>query len=511
MDRPSPSDRLAFKPEGVAIAIVAFALTRGTVADLLVTERGFATEVSAVLVLAVGFGVVLYGINLAVSARDRTYTRTVLGWFLGGAAAVGLVLGPLLIASSGDATATAAAVGIVGGGAGLLVGIRGAETDRRQATVDRQIEQARLLNRILRHEVRNSVTILRGHSEILFEGHEETADRSKTAITDAIARIERAVDETRFLTVGTVDGGSALGPVRLDEALRRHAERTGRDELAMTVPSVTIRADRYVDRLLDELVALPDWTDTGADPLAVDIRDRYVELSVTAPGAWISTREREVLVEGIPEQERNDVDYGVPVVRLLVARYGGDIGVDDTGEATTLRVRLPRTGRTGTGGDATGIASGTLWRTLGIGLAAGVAMGAFFQATTGTLPVIGALYGASVSSVGWIAHLFHSAVFATVFTVVRSETSGRLLGESVEASVAAGIAYGLFLWFVMAGVVMSLWLNAVGVATPLPNLGPASLVGHLLWGGLVGALSTTLPTLPDRETIRDRALAALRK
>ncbi|OYR47361.1 histidine kinase [Halorubrum sp. Ea8] len=510
MDRPSPSDSLAFKSEGVAIAVVAFALTRGTVADLLVTERRFATEVSAVLVLAVGFGVVLYGINLAVSARDRTYTRTVLGWFLGGAAAVGLVLGPLLIAASpGDATATAAAVGIVGGGAGLLVGIRGAEADRRQATVDRQIEQARLLNRILRHEVRNSVTILRGHSEILFEEREETADRSKTAITDAITRIERAVDETRFLTVGTVDGGSALGPVRLDEAIRRHAERTGRDESAVSVPSVTIRADRYVDRLLDELAALPDWADSGADPFAIDVGDRYVELSVTAPRAWLSAREREVLVEGIPEQERNDVDYGVPVVRLLVARYGGDIGVDDTGEAATLRVRLPRTDRTGTAGDTPGLASGTLWRTLGIGLAAGVAMGAFFQATTGTLPVIGALYGASVSSVGWVAHLFHSAVFATVFTVVRSEIPGRLLGESVGASVAAGVAYGLFLWFVLAGVVMSLWLNAVGVATPLPNLGQASFVGHLLWGGLVGALSTTLPPLPDRQTIRDRVLAAI--
>ena len=510
MDRPSPSDRLAFKSEGVVIAVVAFALTRGTVADLLATDSGFATEVSAVLLLAVGFGVVLYGINLAVSARDRTYTRTVLVWFVAGAAGVGVLLGPLMTASSpGNATAAVAAVGIVGGGAGLLVGIRGAEAERRQATVDRQIEQARLLNRILRHEVRNSVTILRGHSELLFEEREETADRSKTAITDAIARIERAVDETRFLTVGTVDGGSALGPVRLDEAIRRHAERTGRAESAVSVRSVTVRADRYVDRLLDELVALPGWADAVADPLAVDVRDRYVELSVTAPGAWLSAREREVLVEGVPEQERNDVDYGVPVLRLLAARYDGDLGVDATGDATTVRVRLPRTDRTVAGSDTPGIASGTLWRTLGIGLAAGVAMGAFFQGTTGTLPVIGALYGASVSSVGWIAHLFHSAVFATVFTVARSELTDGLFGDTVGVSVAAGVAYGLFLWFVMAGVVMSLWLNAVGIATPIPNLDSASLVGHLLWGGLVGALSATLPPPPDRQAVRDRLLAVI--
>lgn len=510
MDRPSPTDHFAFKPEGVVIAVVAFALTRGTVADLLVTDRGFAIETSAILVLAVGFGVVLYGINVAVSTRDRAYTRTILVWFVAGSAAVGLTLGPLIMASSpGDATAAAAAVGIVGGGAGLLIGIRGAEADRRQATVDRQIEQARLLNRILRHEIRNSVTILRGHSDLLFEGRKETAEQSKTAITDAVTRIERAVNETRFLTVGTVDGGSALGPVRLDEAIRRHTERTGRVKSAVSVPSVTVRADQYLDRLLDELVALPDWADASADPLAIDVRDRYVELSVTAPGAWLSNREHEVLVEGVPEQERNDVDYGVPVLRLLVARYGGDISVDATGDTTTLRVLLPRTDRTVAGSDASGIASGTLWRTLGIGLAAGVVMGVFFQTTTGTLPVIGALYGASVSSVGWIAHLFHSAVFATVFTVARSELLGSFLGDSVGATVTVGIAYGLFLWFVMAGVVMSLWLNAVGIGTPLPNLDSASLVGHLLWGGLVGMLSATLPPLPDRQAIRNRMLTVI--
>ena len=509
MALPSPSDRLAFNPEGVVIAVVAFVLTRGTVADLLVTDRGFAMEASAVLVLSIGFGIVLYGLNVAISARGRAYSRTILVWFVAGAVTAGLVLGPLVTASSpAGATAAAAAVGIVGGGAGLLVGIRGAEADRRQATVDRQIEQARLLNRILRHEVRNSVTILRGHSELLFEERGETEERSETAISDAIARIERAVDETRFLTVGTVDGGSALESVRLDEAIRRHAERTGRGEPATSVPSVTVRADRYLDRLLNELAALPDWADADADSLAVDVRDRYVELSVTAPGAWVSAREREVLVEGVPEQERNDVDYGVPVLRLLTARYGGDVDVDATGDATTVRVRLPRTDRTAASGDAPGIASRTLWRTLGIGLAAGVAMGAFFQVTTGTLPVIGALYGASVSSLGWIAHLFHSAAFATAFAVVRSETGG-LFDGSVGATVAAGVAYGLFLWLVMAGVVMSLWLNAVGVATPLPNLGAASLVGHLLWGGLVGALSATLPPLPDRRAVRNRLLAAV--
>lgn len=34
---------------------------------------------------------------------------------------------------------------------------------------------------------------------------------------------------------------------------------------------------------------------------------------------------------------------------------------------------------------------------------------------------------------------------------------------------------------------MPLWLNLVGIATPIPNLSPNSLLAHLLWGVVLGA------------------------
>ena len=100
MGRQFSTDQLAVKPECVMITVVVFALTRGTVADLLVTDGGVEMSASAVLVLSARFGTVLYDINLVVSARDRTYARTVLAWFVAGAKALGLMLGPLLAASS---------------------------------------------------------------------------------------------------------------------------------------------------------------------------------------------------------------------------------------------------------------------------------------------------------------------------------------------------------------------------------------------------------------------------
>lgn len=48
----------------------------------------------------------------------------------------------------------------------------------------------------------------------------------------------------------------------------------------------------------------------------------------------------------------------------------------------------------------------------------------------------------------------------------------------------------MFLWFVAAGVVMPLWLGPISVHSPaVPTLDPWSGLGHVLYGGLLGAVS----------------------
>lgn len=54
--------------------------------------------------------------------------------------------------------------------------------------------------------------------------------------------------------------------------------------------------------------------------------------------------------------------------------------------------------------------------------------------------------------------------------------------------VVFGAGYGALLWFVAAGVVMPLWLRAVGIPAPVPNLGLPSLLNHLFWGVVFGGV-----------------------
>jgi uncharacterized membrane protein YagU involved in acid resistance len=121
-------------------------------------------------------------------------------------------------------------------------------------------------------------------------------------------------------------------------------------------------------------------------------------------------------------------------------------------------------------------------------------MGLILQTFTGEMGIIGALYGIQTNLVGWITHLFHSVVFATVFVAATTVGSLNHYAESLTGTVTLGILYGVLLWLVAAGVIMGVWLNLVGIPASIPNLGIVSLIGHTVWGALIGILVSVLPT-----------------
>lgn len=127
------------------------------------------------------------------------------------------------------------------------------------------------------------------------------------------------------------------------------------------------------------------------------------------------------------------------------------------------------------------------------GLIAGVVMGAMLQTmmTPVITTAIPALYGANGLVAGWVAHLFHSVVFGLIFAAaVVAVPSLSAYADRVPTSAGLGIAYGVLVWIVAAAIVMPIWLSAVGFpgAPPLPNVNPMSLVGHVVFGVVLGGL-----------------------
>jgi len=131
------------------------------------------------------------------------------------------------------------------------------------------------------------------------------------------------------------------------------------------------------------------------------------------------------------------------------------------------------------------------------GLAGGVLMGVML--TVRMTPVIEmaipAMYGLSGLAAGWIVHLFHSAVVGLGFAAIAMAWPE--LTESTAKSAGTGLAYGVVVWLVLAVLVMPVWLSAVGFpgAPPFPNPNVGSLMAHVVYGVVLGAVYPSVAEL----------------
>lgn len=103
--------------------------------------------------------------------------------------------------------------------------------------------------------------------------------------------------------------------------------------------------------------------------------------------------------------------------------------------------------------------------------------------------MIGALYGFEGNvAVGWIAHLFHSMMFGLVYAGIVSLGPIRGYAGRVTTGVGVGLGYGLIVWAIAGAFVMPAWLGAMTMASPaVPTFNPISLVGHAVYGIILGA------------------------
>lgn len=129
------------------------------------------------------------------------------------------------------------------------------------------------------------------------------------------------------------------------------------------------------------------------------------------------------------------------------------------------------------------------------GLLAGVVFGLMMQMMTAPTPegdrmpmmaMVAQVVGSDSLAVGWLYHLFNSAVIGAIF--------GWLLGgraQSYGAGLGWGAAYGVVWWVLGALILMPLLLGMAAFAPlqmpPMRPVAMGSLVGHLVYGLILGA------------------------
>ncbi|WP_435361425.1 histidine kinase [Haloarchaeobius sp. DFWS5] len=102
---------------------------------------------------------------------------------------------------------------------------------------------------------------------------------------------------------------------------------------------------------------------------------------------------------------------------------------------------------------------------------------------------IAGLYGFEGSLfVGWLAHVFHGAVFGVLFAAVLADPGLFDVRDWLWKSVAAGVVYGIVLAVFGTGIIMPMWLDIVGLGpVPIPNVTTPLIVWHVVYGVVLGA------------------------
>lgn len=114
------------------------------------------------------------------------------------------------------------------------------------------------------------------------------------------------------------------------------------------------------------------------------------------------------------------------------------------------------------------------------GLAGGIVFGVLMQ-LMGMMPMVAMLVGSESVAVGWLVHLFNSALFGAVYAVLFRGWADRL-----GTGLVTGLGYGVAWWILGALIIMPLWLGMA--AFQFNTMAWQSLVGHLLYGLLLGAV-----------------------
>lgn len=144
----------------------------------------------------------------------------------------------------------------------------------------------------------------------------------------------------------------------------------------------------------------------------------------------------------------------------------------------------------------TDVGTATWIRGMLAGLAGGLLFGIVMSMVTPAAleEAIPALVGLDGGIAGWFVHMSIAAIFGVVFAALVTRTSLSKYADSLGGMAGLGLVYGVVLWVVAASLVMPVWLDAVGFANApaVPNFDTMSLLGHVVFGVVLGAIYPTL-------------------
>ncbi|WP_336024381.1 sensor histidine kinase [Halobellus salinisoli] len=364
-------DRIGFgsPPESVRshggspVRIVASAVVSLTGLALLVPNlfpllegSGAFAVVLGLLGAVVSVGLVVVGGLLYTSGFSDTNAVRIAAWNVLGVVVLGSVMFAHAVAQnrlSGGIAPSMFTVGnllAIGAAAHVIIGVYDARRVRAEQLA-RERRRTAVLNRVLRHNLRNEAQVLAGHADIVADIPDDAQLRRSAGV------LKRSADTVGSLAEGAKtitrerdrapDEYEPADPTAVfEEAVERARDRYPDVAFDFDAPDeidATVRASDGLRTALNEL--LENAAEHGESPVDASVRvlPQTIELSVTDHGDGIPTHERDVVVgDADITQLTHGSGLGLWVAKTVADTHRGSLSFSDAPESTTVTLSLPR-------------------------------------------------------------------------------------------------------------------------------------------------------------------------
>ncbi|MFD1685467.1 sensor histidine kinase [Halobellus litoreus] len=238
----------------------------------------------------------------------------------------------------------------IGAAAHVIIGVYDARRVRAEQLA-RERRRTAVLNRVLRHNLRNEAQVLAGHADIVAGVPDEAQIRRSAAV------LQRSADTVGSLAEGakTISRERDRGPEEytptdpaavLESAVEHARDRFPETSFEFDAPDDldgTVRASDGLRTALDEL--LENAAEHGDPPVEASVRilPDAVELSVTDRGDGVPAHERDVVAgETDITQLTHGSGLGLWVAKTVADTHRGSLSFSETEDSTTVTLSVPR-------------------------------------------------------------------------------------------------------------------------------------------------------------------------